>query len=658
MYGYAIGGIVKEERKKKGVTQKELAEGLCTVQTLSAIEAGKSDTDKLLMDVFLQRLGKSPDKLECVLPAEEYDKIRVRDLTERLIMKDKGEKAGYLLERYRSFFRETDRVQQMYFHRTKAYILLRTGVLREYSGKMEPVPGEHMPVLLEAKEHLAAAIKMTVPQWQEPREKGGLPRRERRRQREAPAGRGRKGRLLSTYELENLLGYGKALYLEGEKERAVSLFWDCLEYMEGHFTDEEERAKLIPKCVWLVSVTDDGPEKGLRILQACEDALLLLRRQAVTYFMPPLLEEVIRRYRQLGARAKEAEWAALYRPLRGRLEACAPELWSNSLFYNVHQMEYHLDFEVVRAERLARQYSQEALAEEIYRSSESLSRVERGKESPNRKKLEGLMQKLGLEKSRYNTYLVADSFEVFERKQEIDRLISRRMLTEAQEKLKQLKAMLDLSIQENARYCRRIELITQFNRGLITGEKAKEEAYALLWQTYRYDAETPYRPPFYEEARLLAHINVFTGRRVRDDFYFGLLEKALGCYQRSRVDKIYRCQSFAILAQNYIFVLQDTTRVKRSAFDEFSKRLGKMIHQTDRYCLICGKGAGIASNLNVLCGLQLGMGEEELGRQYMHQAYLMSRLFLGKRDCDIINEWYKQRYGEEINDLDIQEPYV
>ena len=52
-----IGEVIKSERKKKGLTQDDLAFGLCTTATLSRIENGIHSPNQELLDGLLERLG-------------------------------------------------------------------------------------------------------------------------------------------------------------------------------------------------------------------------------------------------------------------------------------------------------------------------------------------------------------------------------------------------------------------------------------------------------------------------------------------------------------------------------------------------------------------------------------------------------------------------
>lgn len=62
--GYTtIGSLIEQGRKERGgMTREQLANGICSPQMLYMIEKDQSESDTLLTDMLLQRLGKSPDK--------------------------------------------------------------------------------------------------------------------------------------------------------------------------------------------------------------------------------------------------------------------------------------------------------------------------------------------------------------------------------------------------------------------------------------------------------------------------------------------------------------------------------------------------------------------------------------------------------------------
>lgn len=67
-----IGAAIQYFREFSGITQGELCKGLCSVATLSRIEAGERDADSLLLETLLERLGRMPNQFELILTDFDY----------------------------------------------------------------------------------------------------------------------------------------------------------------------------------------------------------------------------------------------------------------------------------------------------------------------------------------------------------------------------------------------------------------------------------------------------------------------------------------------------------------------------------------------------------------------------------------------------------
>lgn len=59
---YEMGSWLKQMREERGVTQKQLCKGLCTVSTLSRIERGSIVPGGYIFQALMQRMGYHPEK--------------------------------------------------------------------------------------------------------------------------------------------------------------------------------------------------------------------------------------------------------------------------------------------------------------------------------------------------------------------------------------------------------------------------------------------------------------------------------------------------------------------------------------------------------------------------------------------------------------------
>ena len=76
---YRIGEIIKEERKRRQISQEELACGICSVTTLSRIENGSQRPTLKVEEALLERLGHSTDNLVIYSETEELEKHRLEN---------------------------------------------------------------------------------------------------------------------------------------------------------------------------------------------------------------------------------------------------------------------------------------------------------------------------------------------------------------------------------------------------------------------------------------------------------------------------------------------------------------------------------------------------------------------------------------------------
>ncbi len=67
-----IGSAILYFRESYQISQSKLCKGLCSVPTLSRIEAGARDVDSLLLEALLERLGKTPNQFELILTDFDY----------------------------------------------------------------------------------------------------------------------------------------------------------------------------------------------------------------------------------------------------------------------------------------------------------------------------------------------------------------------------------------------------------------------------------------------------------------------------------------------------------------------------------------------------------------------------------------------------------
>ncbi len=95
-----IGSAIQYFRETLQISQGVLCKGLCSVATLSRIEAGERDVDSLLLETLLERLGRTPNQFELILTEFDYVIYQMREEIKRLINDRKHQTAAVMLKEY------------------------------------------------------------------------------------------------------------------------------------------------------------------------------------------------------------------------------------------------------------------------------------------------------------------------------------------------------------------------------------------------------------------------------------------------------------------------------------------------------------------------------------------------------------------------------
>lgn len=596
MSNTTIGGIIEKLRVEKNYTRRKLSQGLCSTQMLIKIENNKSDVDKFMSDILLQRLGKSPDKLELLISEEEYRKLYMRDEIEELIWKRKKEEAEALLLEYENSYAKDNTVQKMFVLRTKAYLC------QELEGDSA-----------RAEAYMRQAVELTLP---------GMKMENMNEY------------LLAAIELENILELSYLILQQGRVQEAAWIVEACQKYVEKNVTDEVEYTKIFSKIAWLSSLVYIKRDEYDKAIKIGDRAFENLRKYGNLYFMMPLLEQLIQCCEKLGKDESRKKYQ-IYDELIKELYQQYGEEWycQNSLFHNCCQTGYHLISEFIRQERQAKKLTQEQLIEGVYEGPENLSRVENGRVVPTRKKLDGLMRNLGVERGKYCGTLVVEDFEILESKYEIDILVGTGKYEEAQKKLSELENRIDNEEKINEMaiqiYKMVIELGVELSTGRMQVEAIRESARTLLEKNGVLRDGRVYRVPFFNEMAALNALGICLKRTGKRQEAIAIYQDILKCVEESAIDEKYQNLIVSPVVAN--LDLYDSKR-----------KWGK---KGISYELRCGKGKMLYMHLVA----QLEQTEDEDAKRKMtRKAYYLSELFYKEVNRQRIKEYYEKTYGETL----------
>lgn len=596
-----VGAIILTLRTKLGISQIELCKGLCTNRTLSRIELGERLPDKLLLDAILQRLGKSPDKLETILTEKEYMLYCQRRAIETDIINYDFDSAKEKLEEYRRSKECKDTLQRQYISKIDAVL----------ADEAEHNVEKSICILREAAE-------MTMPHW-ETEEKIKF--------------------FLGTEEAQILLLLAQN-YLDTKRmKKAYEILEKLFIYLETRYSDEEEKVKVYPKCAYfLVNILC---EKGAykKAMKICEKAIDLLTKNGVIYNLPQLMQIYILCLEKQGndklankIRKQRQSLIEVYEEYGVVLS----ERNSNILLVNV-QHELYLCNEIIRDERINRGETQEQLSENIC-SPETLSRIESGKRAPSRKNFNAIMSKLGIDKTIYNSYVSAKDFSIYEEKRSISKYISRHEYTAAKVAFDSIKRKIDCKTAENKQYILSTEALLDRTFGKISNEEALSRNYKALSYTFKNYQKGFYRILSRQEVIILNQIGIIYKRLGKRRKAIDIFENVLKCYENSKIDVMYHYSACALIMINLSAYLEEEHEIDRAI---------EICDKGIRLDLKCGRGNRLGIYLtNKACSLEHAKNST-IQKKYFKQAFYLCDLMQSHVDKEDIKKYYEKNYNSD-----------
>lgn len=249
---WTVGDIVRRMREEAKIGLEQLSRGLCSVATLSRIEAGEREMDLLLAWRIFQRLGYKIDKYELYATEEELQQWEQRSKMEELASREDTERLACAIQTYRQQWGK--RVEE-------------NPLQRQFLAYMQGLLDMQKEDFQEAKELLEAAAEEIVPSREQMVENAAL----------------------GEMELEILNALSDIYEHMGEVEKSEKLREMLLE----NIGREKKRVKIYLKLyteLFCKHARNMMETKGsARTLNAAETCLKILQEEKKTCCLPELL---------------------------------------------------------------------------------------------------------------------------------------------------------------------------------------------------------------------------------------------------------------------------------------------------------------------------------------------------------------------------------
>lgn len=569
--------FLTKEREKQGISQERLCRGLCAVSALSRYENGERIPDRLLMNVLIQRLGKSSEQLTTMISCQEYAYFEWKRKVKEALKKQNISLAQELLQKKEALNGTVNAALQEQFYR---YI---QGILKGTCADISD---------------LEEAIRLTHPEF---------------------SGKIEEEDLFSIQELNLLLFYAKCK-IQKEVEQGRELLEALLPYIQEHITDIQAKNQIFPRAVCLYCRYVTGEANAQKRYLLCREAFENSRKDQRFEYTVELLGYMRKDAICLG---KEFE-AVSYQVWKKILEAMYQEYG-----VEIPQAEWGIEIpqnlflipEILLSARVEQGASQEEISEGIC-TPETYSRIETGKRSPSLKNLEALKSRLKIRSGYYMGEVWTEDFAVLELVQELRAAVSASNLKAWEMCQQRLEEKLDLSKKINRQYTEGYRTCLEYQKGKFL----EDEWIRRHRKTLSYTRKEPMEQRMFCEER--AH--VFTNTETILLQQIALAEKIRGekekaveiwklllqVYGNSEVRMEHHFQEVMLIWSNLANTLPDVGKTKEGI---------ALADQGIRMVLEKGQGP-----LNMLFANRIYAMKEagqDVRKEQFEQAYALSEMF-------------------------------
>lgn len=244
-----IGDIIRRRREELGYTQEELAEGICSVPTLSRIENGERIPQKNVLDPLLQRLGYSNISANVWTDEKNFLLHNLKYKIRQAFILDEIEEAKTLLRKFERTYNPEDPVDRQFL------LLYQTLIFMSQYTKEEKL------------NRLEEALLLTCPRYSEKK----LPR-------------------LLDYEEIVLVNNIAICYAEsGRRDQAIELLYQLKEYYDARTVNIEEALRTQPMILYNLSKILGLEGRYDECIEICDLGIQIARRTGHCASLPQTL---------------------------------------------------------------------------------------------------------------------------------------------------------------------------------------------------------------------------------------------------------------------------------------------------------------------------------------------------------------------------------
>ncbi len=269
---FQLGSVIKNRREELKISQEDLADGICSVPTLSRIENGERMPTKNHFEMLMQRLGYSAMSLDFFTDKRDFLAHEVKIKLRYAYISENYEQARMCLQEFKHMLEKPTSIDEQFV------ILYQTLLYSETYTNTEKLKS------------LEKALKLTCPRY----DSNHIPH-------------------VLSYEEIILLNNIAICYDSGKnREQAISIFCTLKEYYDHHVISTEEALRTQPMVLYNLSKALGLNGRYDECIAICDLGIHISRKTG--------------RWLDLGRTLFNRGWALLNRKEAGDMEAAKQSL--------------------------------------------------------------------------------------------------------------------------------------------------------------------------------------------------------------------------------------------------------------------------------------------------------------------------------------------
>lgn len=303
---YRLGDIVSMTRKALSITQEQLSEGICSIETLSRVESGRQNPSKDVYELLMERMGRVRERAYSMQSVSDFKALDLIRKFDKTLQAYDYHRADYILEDIVKMLGSTPLDKQ--------FVIRAEGLVNYRLGRISTD---------EFLEELQKAIKITIPKY---------------------------GKIsltnwpLTYSETVLILNLSTAYSEKGDYEKGIGTLKDVYSALKKSYMDEEQRVIMqiavlnnLSKWHGLIESHDKAIEIAIEGIEIC-------RKFKIGSVLPSLLYNYVWNNEQLiekGALSPENKRECINNLKKAYYIASAMQQSYTMEFINKHMVMYY-----------------------------------------------------------------------------------------------------------------------------------------------------------------------------------------------------------------------------------------------------------------------------------------------------------------------------